>query len=287
MTQENIHVIIRFRPINKREKKEGKKLKIKNKPIIFQNNDERGIGAIEICGSKSNDPIRFTFDRILDSNVSQELTFNHVAEHVCNDVLAGYNGCIFAYGQTGSGKTYTMFGPEDNETNPKLMGIIPRSISYIFSEIEDDPNIIEARVKVAFLEIYKEKLRDLLNPKSKKQLKIRLTANNTNKIVNLTETNVLSLLDVLKLIDCANAFRTKAETSMNQSSSRSHMVMILTVAIKVDDGSIRIGKLNFCDLAGSEKVRKTNAKGNRLKEAQKINLSLTILGQVISSLSEN
>eukprot|EP01084_Bolivina_argentea_P190114 326799_1 len=131
--QENIHVVIRFRPTNKREKKESKKLKIKDKPIIFQNNDEKRIGAIEIRPIKNNEPMRFTFDHILDDNTSQESAFNYIAEQTCNEVLAGYNGCIFAYGQTGSGKTYTMFGPEDNEGDPRLMGIIPRSTSYIFS----------------------------------------------------------------------------------------------------------------------------------------------------------
>eukprot|EP01084_Bolivina_argentea_P101281 181621_1 len=167
------------------------------------------------------------------------------------------------------------------------MGIIPRSVSYLFSEIEDDPEVLEARIKVSFVEIYKETLRDLLNPSSKKRLQIRLQANDETRISNLTETHVLTLLDVLQLMEVANSYRTKAETSMNHSSSRSHMLMVMTVATRIDDGSIRVGKLNFCDLAGSEKIRKTNATGLRLKEAQKINLSLTILGQVISALSEN
>jgi len=238
-------------------------------------------------GLKSATPHNFTFDRILDSSVDQALTFEHVAERVCDDVLDGYNGCIFAYGQTGSGKTYTMFGPEGQNAHPEHMGIIPRSISYIFTEIEEDEEILEARIKVSFVEIYKERLRDLLNPSSKKPLTIRLGENGETRISNVTETHVLTLLDVLQLIEVANSFRTKAETSMNHSSSRSHMLMTLTVALRVEDGSIKVGKLNFCDLAGSEKVRKTNATGNRLKEAQQINLSLTILGQVISALAQN
>ena len=289
MTKENIHVIIRFRPKNKREKREEKESKQQDIPPIFQNNDEQRHGVLEICGTKSKAPHNFAFDRILDSTISQQDTFYHVAQHVCDDVLEGFNGTIFAYGQTGSGKTYTMFGPEDdNGQSPKKMGIIPRSISYIFSEIEEDDEILEARIKVSFVEIYKERLRDLLNPNKKQnKLAIRMGENGQIRISNVTQTHVLTLLDVLQLIEIANSYRTKAETSMNHSSSRSHMLMTLTVALKIEDGSIRIGKLNFCDLAGSEKVRKTNATGNRLKEAQKINLSLTILGQVISALSQN
>eukprot|EP01084_Bolivina_argentea_P287385 493131_1 len=189
MTKENVHVIIRFRPKNRREIKEEREQKIKDKPIDFRNNDEQKIAALDIFGRKSKTPMNFTFDRVLDSNVSQDDTFYHVAEHVCDDVLDGYNGCIFAYGQTGSGKTYTMFGPEDDHSHPQKMGIIPRSVSYIFSEIEEDPDIIEARIKVSFVEIYKEKLRDLLNPSSKKALSIRLQPNDETRIANVTETH--------------------------------------------------------------------------------------------------
>ena len=106
MTTENIHVIVRFRPTNKIEKKKQKEKKIKDKPLYFQNNDSKKVAALEICKTESNKPLNFTFDRILDSNSSQSDAFNYVAEHVCDDVLDGYNGCIFAYGQTGSGKTY-------------------------------------------------------------------------------------------------------------------------------------------------------------------------------------
>mmetsp|Transcript_52228 Transcript_52228/g.86420 ORF Transcript_52228/g.86420 Transcript_52228/m.86420 type:complete len:908 (+) Transcript_52228:109-2832(+) len=287
MTKQNVRVIIRFRPVNKREKKEAKEQKIDDKPPLFKNDDNQDVAALEIHSNKSATPHQFTFDRVLASKVSQKDVFYYVAQPVCDDVLDGYNGCIFAYGQTGSGKTYTMVGPEGQNGDPQHMGIIPRSVSYIFAEIEQDEEIMEARIKVSFVEIYKEKLRDLLNPSSKKNLAVRLGENGQSRISNVTETYVLTLLDVLQLMEVANSYRTKAETSMNHSSSRSHMLMQLTVALRVEDGSIRVGKLNFCDLAGSEKVRKTKATGERLKEAQQINLSLTILGQVISALSKS
>merc|ERR1719334_345525 len=110
---------------------------------------------------------------------------------------------------------------------------------------------MEARIKVSFVEIYKEKLRDLLNPSASDKLTVRMQQNGETRISNVTETYVLSLLDVLQLMEVASGYRTKAETSMNHSSSRSHMLMTLTVALRVDDGSVRVGKLNFCDLAGS------------------------------------
>ena len=169
-----------------------------------------------------------------------------------------------------------MFGPEGDSENPQSMGIIPRSISYIFTEIEEDEEIMEARIKVSFAEIYKEKLRDLLHPSSKKKLSVRLQQNGETRISNLTQAHVLTLLDVLQLIEVANSNRTKAETSMNHSSSRSHMLMTVTVELRLEDDSISVGKLNFCDLAGSEKVRKTGASGQRLKEAQKIKLCVSM-----------
>ena len=178
----------------------------------------------------------------------------------------------------GSGKTFTMFGDEENPNKPSTMGIVPRAVSYILQEIEDNPDVVEARCKVSFLEIYKEQLRDLLDPTKSKKLKIKLQPNGSTWVSNLTETHVLSLIDVLQLLEVANSYRTKAATSMNHTSSRSHMVMSLTIAQKMNDGTVKVGMISFADLAGSEKVRKTNATGNRLKEAQKINYSLTLLG---------
>ena len=134
--------------------------------------------------------------------------------------------------QSKKGKTYSMYGDAASKS-PESMGIIPRSISYIFTEIEQNEHIIEAQIKVSFVEIYKEKLNDLLNPTSTKQLKIRLNKQNETEIAHLTQSHVVSLLDVLKLIDIATNHRTSAETEMNATSSRSHMVMILTLQIKV------------------------------------------------------
>ena len=282
----NVRVVIRFRPINKREAKEAKEQNIPSVPIIYKDNvDGKGNDGIQIRSLESTEPQAFAFDGVLQPDQDQEAAFEKIALPVCNDVLSGYNGTIFVYGQTGSGKTFTMFGPENDPSHPQLMGVIPRAVSYIFSTLENDENIKEARISVSFLEIYKEEVIDLMNP-AHKNMKIKLQASGETWVSGLTECQATSLLDVLQLIADASANRTRAATNMNATSSRSHMLMSLKLAAKVQDGSARVSKLHFADLAGSEKVRKTGVSGDRLKEAQKINLSLTQLGQVITGLSE-
>src|SRR5690606_16861521 len=135
-------------------------------------------------------------------------------------------------GQTGSGKTYTMLGPEEeNEENNKNMGLIPRCICYILSELNLRPNILSYTIQISFLEIYKEKLKDLLNP-TNTNIKIKLKPNgNDTYISNLSKIQVYSLMDVLSLLEIATNHRTKAETNMNSTSSRSHMIMFFELII--------------------------------------------------------
>ena len=142
-----------------------------------------------------------------------------------------------------------MLGDESDPSHVEKMGIIPRCISFVFAEIQDNPNIKEATVQVSFCEIYKEKLRDLLTP-SQKNLKVKLQKNGDTRVSNLTEKAVTCLLDVLKLLEIASANRTRAQTNMNATSSRSHMLMTLTMTMKMNDDSVRIGRVNFADLAG-------------------------------------
>ena len=121
MPKENIHVIIRFRPNNKREIKETKQANLQDKPPLFQNNESQRIGALEIIGNKSSTPHNFTFDHILDSTSTQLDTFQTVAQHVCDDILDGYNGCLFAYGQTGSGVCSKYINKLYNNYHMKVM----------------------------------------------------------------------------------------------------------------------------------------------------------------------
>ena len=158
----------------------------------------------------------------------------------------------------GSGKTFSMLGDESNHKNIALMGIIPRSISYIINEIAQSNEIKESAISVSFVEIYNETLKDLLD--TKKVLKISSNRKGDTYIGNLTEKKVFTVIDVLQLIELANKMRTKAATKMNVTSSRSHMVMTVKLNLKYenDDGYvIKFGKINFADLAGSEKFRKT------------------------------
>eukprot|EP01084_Bolivina_argentea_P227691 384574_1 len=209
-----------------------------------------------------------------------------------------------------------MYGPE-GAFNAQQSGIVPRAISMLFQCLEDDDNIMEFTIKVSFIEIYLERMHDLLNIKGDKnttkaskkgkkknakkihksakqkqaekdanKLRIRTLPNGSTIIQNLYEEECESLMDVLGLIQKATNNRTTSSTTMNSTSSRSHLVMMTHVEQKMQDGSTRLSNLNFADLAGSEKVKKTEASGTRLEEAKQINKSLTQLGIVIRALSE-
>eukprot|EP01083_Nonionella_stella_P246309 855310_1 len=311
MSETHVRVVCRFRPINKREELEAKKKNIskKNAKCVKL---EHQINTIDVK-LKSNS-LSFVVDEILGPETTQDECFRVVAEPAVRDILRGYNGTIFAYGQTGSGKTHSMYGPE-GRFNAQQSGIVPRAISMLFQSLDDNDNIIEFTLKVAFIEIYLERMHDLLNvdgsknksakgkkgKKGKKihksakekqkekdanKLRIRTLPNGSTIIQNLYEEECDSLMDVLGLIQKASQHRTTSSTTMNATSSRSHLVMMTHVQQKMQDGSTRLSKLNFADLAGSEKVKKTEATGTRLEEAKQINKSLTQLGIVIRALSE-
>lgn len=274
----NIKVIARFRPLNKLE-------------IDLQS---RGMGGICVryankeCCTVTNSvgfAQSYTFDRVFDTNTNQKSLFEEAAQPVIKDILLGYNGTIFTYGQSGSGKTHTMYGSSLYDED--LKGIIPRSIEYMFDYINDPKNEqTKFQIKFSMLEIYKEALYDLLNPQfNSKDLKIKETKDKQIYVTNLTEEYISSIDEFLLLIDQADKFRVVSETGLNKQSSRSHLLFIIEVLQQLPDGSEKCGKLNLIDLAGSEKITKTGAVGETLEEAKKINLSLSTLGMVISSLS--
>ena len=167
---------------------------------------------------------------------------------------------IYVDGQTGSGKTFSMLGDENDSNNIKLMGIIPRSISYIINNIKLHNDIMESSILVSFVEIYNETLNDLLNPNNNNKIRIIVNKKGETILQNIETKKVNSVVDVLQLIEIASQYRTKASTKMNATSSRSHMLMIIKLKLKYrsDDGyTIKYGRINFADLAGSEKVNKT------------------------------
>lgn len=175
-----------------------------------------------------------------------------------------------------------MFGPDVGEED--TMGIIPRACRHIFQYIARCTDGTEFTIKCSFLEIYKEVIKDLLNPKNS-NLKIRESPHRGVWVEGLTELFVTCEQDVIDLLRMGERFRKVASTKMNATSSRSHSLFILQLTQKSADGSTKTGKLNLADLAGSEKISKTGATGETLEEAKKINLSLSALGNCINALS--
>ena len=213
------------------------------------------------------------------------MLFDELVKPTIDDILKGYNRTIFTYGQSGCGKTHTMYGCSlyDNE----LKGTIPWSIQYMFEFINNPKHEnIKFQIKFSMLEIYKEGLYNLLNPEiQSKDLKIKETKDKQIYVKNLTEEYITNIEEFLLLIDQADQYRVVSETGLNKQSSRSHLLFIIEVLQQFPDGWEKCGKLNLFDLAGSEKIAKTWAQIETLEEEKKINLSLSILGNVISYLS--
>ena len=226
----------------------------------------------------------FTFDRVCGPEIHQSEVFEHAAQPVVEGVLKGYNGTIFAYGQTGSGKTFTMEGPDIFNTTYK--GIIPRMMDALFEGLVNASEASEFTLKVSFLEIYLERIHDLLDP-SKNNLQVKEDKTRGIYVQDATDVYVSSPTEMLKVMSSGSANRSIAATRMNQRSSRSHSIFCVYVEQKdTQAGSKTSGKLYFVDLAGSESVGKTNVSGKQLEEAKMINKSLSALGNVINALTE-
>lgn len=272
----NILVICRFRPLNEKE------LEISEDLCVEYNEDHKNLKIISQY--EYGEPLKFGFDHVFDHNSKQVDVYNVSSKPIVEAVMQGFNGTVFAYGQTSSGKTYTMSGIklDDNE----LMGIIPRMISTVFEQISNADPCIEYQIKVSYCEIYMEKIRDLLEP-NKENLKIHEDKTRGVFIAELTEVYVSSAGEVHELMKVGLDNRKVGHTDMNEVSSRSHSLfsLVITQTNKRDYIS-KTGKLYLIDLAGSEKVGKTNVVGKRLEEAKNINKSLTMLGLVIYSLTD-
>ncbi|KAG7487476.1 hypothetical protein MATL_G00023940 [Megalops atlanticus] len=262
-----IKVMCRFRPLNSSEVARGDKYIPK-----FQGEDNIVIGGKP-----------YVFDRVFQSNTTQEQVYNACAQKIVKDVLEGYNGTIFAYGQTSSGKTHTM---EGNLHDPDGMGIIPRIVQDIFNYIYSMDENLEFHIKVSYFEIYLDKIRDLLDV-SKTNLSVHEDKNRVPYVKGCTERFVCSPEEVMDTIDEGKSNRHVAVTNMNEHSSRSHSIFLINVKQENTQTEQKLsGKLYLVDLAGSEKVSKTGAEGAVLDEAKNINKSLSSLGNVISALAE-
>lgn len=240
--------------------------------------------TIETKGDGVVNKNEFTFDRVFDTNASQVEVYNTAAKPIIESVMDGFNGTVFAYGQTGSGKTFTMQGPDIEDL--EMQGIVPRMVRTVFNRIDNSSENIEFTVKVSMMEIYMEKIRDLLDP-TKSNMQIKVDKNKGIYVADLTERYIGSDLDVYDIMRIGNDNRKVASTSMNDQSSRSHSIFVMTIhQTNLDDQTCKTGVLYLVDLAGSEKVGKTGASGHTLDEAKGINKSLSTLGKVINSLTD-
>uniref|UniRef100_A0ACB8EY23 Kinesin-like protein kif1c n=1 Tax=Sphaerodactylus townsendi TaxID=933632 RepID=A0ACB8EY23_9SAUR len=241
-------------------------------------------------------PKNFTFDYSYWSHTSEEdpsfasqwQVYKDIGEEMLLHAFEGYNVCIFAYGQTGAGKSYTMMGKQEADHQ----GIIPQLCKDLFARVNENrcPNLSYS-VEVSYMEIYCERVRDLLNPKSRGNLRVREHPIMGPYVEDLSKLAVTSFEDIADLMDCGNKARTVAATNMNETSSRSHAVFTIVFTQHRHDeltdlDTEKVSKISLVDLAGSERADSSGAKGMRLKEGANINKSLTTLGKVISALAE-
>ncbi|XP_072222329.1 kinesin-like protein KIF1B isoform X5 [Leuresthes tenuis] len=288
MSGASVKVAVRVRPFNSRETSKDSKCIIQ-----MQGN------TTTILNPKApKEPAKtFSFDYSYWSHTtpedpsfaSQNRVFNDIGKEMLEHAFEGYNVCIFAYGQTGAGKSYTMMGKQEEGQE----GIIPMLCEDLFEKINEDNNKEELSysVEVSYMEIYCERVRDLLNPKNKGNLRVREHPLLGPYVEDLSKLAVTSYTDIADLMDAGNKARTVAATNMNETSSRSHAVFTIVFTQKKHDSETdlsteKVSKISLVDLAGSERADSTGAKGTRLKEGANINKSLTTLGKVISALAE-
>ncbi|KAG1468354.1 hypothetical protein G6F56_003878 [Rhizopus delemar] len=245
------------------------------------------------ANSKDTEDVKaFTFDKSYwsfdkkDINYADQATvYSDLGVDLLNHAFDGYNCCIFAYGQTGAGKSYSMMGYGEEK------GIIPMTCSELFDRISGSHDNLTYRVEVSYIEIYNEKVHDLLNPKNKGNLKVREHPSTGPYVEDLSRLAVKSFDDINHLMDEGNKARTVAATQMNETSSRSHAVFtVFLTQIHLDEttqlATEKVARISLVDLAGSERANSTGATGARLKEGANINRSLTTLGKVISGLAD-
>uniref|UniRef100_A0A8C8SDK7 Kinesin-like protein n=1 Tax=Pelusios castaneus TaxID=367368 RepID=A0A8C8SDK7_9SAUR len=277
MASEAVKVIVRCRPMNEREKALSCK-------AVVTTDSARGQCFIQNPGATDDPPKQFTFDGAYYQGHNTEQIYNEIAYLLVEGVTEGYNGTIFAYGQTGSGKSFTMQGIVDP---PTQKGIIPRAFEHIFESVQCAENT-KFLVRVSYLEIYNEDIRDLLGADTKQRLELKEHPEKGVYVKGLSLHTVHSVAQCERIMDTGWRNRAVGYTLMNKDSSRSHSIFTINMEIYTVDergqDHLRAAKLNLVDLAGSERQSKTGATGERLKEATKINLSLSALGNVISAL---
>ncbi|KAM4541750.1 kinesin-like protein KIF3B [Odontesthes bonariensis] len=277
---EAVKVVVRCRPFSRREQ-------VTCNENILEIDDRLGQITIRNPKAPPDEPMKvFTFDSVYGWNSKQSDIYDDAVRPLVESVLHGFNGTIFAYGQTGTGKTHTMQGVSND---PEGRGVIPNSFQHIFTQISRSQNQ-KYLVRSSYLEIYQEEVRDLMCKDNNKKLELKENPECGVYVKDLSSVVTKNATEIEHVMNIGNQSRSVGFTNMNERSSRSHAIFVITVECSETgpDGEdhIRVGKLNMVDLAGSERQSKTGAKGKRLKEAAKINLSLSALGNVISALAD-
>ncbi|KAK9166906.1 hypothetical protein Scep_002097 [Stephania cephalantha] len=267
----NIRVFCRCRPLNKEEVSAGF-----STVIDFDAAKDGYLGVLPSTSSKKS----FKFDRVFTPKDDQVAVFED-ASPVVISVLDGYNVCIFAYGQTGTGKTFTMEGTAQNR------GVNYRTIEELFKVAKERSDTVTYNISVSVLEVYNEQIRDLLAaPPTSKKLEIRQASEGVHHVPGLVEAKVGNVKEVWDVLHAGSNARAVGSNNVNEHSSRSHCMLCITVIAKnMINGECTKSKLWLVDLAGSERLAKTDVQGDRLKEAQNINRSLSALGDVVSALA--
>ncbi|KDQ60802.1 hypothetical protein JAAARDRAFT_31783 [Jaapia argillacea MUCL 33604] len=275
----NIKVVCRFRPMNSLEIRENSEI------VVSFADNQQSVRLRSQALVQGPERDGFTFDRVFPMATKQHEVFDYGVKEIVQDVLDGYNGTVFAYGQTGSGKTFTMMGADID--SDELKGIIPRITEQIFQSIVESDSHLEYLVKVSYMEIYLERIRDLLAPQND-NLQVHEEKSKGVYVKGLSDYYVSSTREVYEIMRQGGSARIVSSTNMNAESSRSHSIFLITLQQKnTDTGALKTGNLYLVDLAGSEKVGKTGASGQTLEEAKKINKSLSALGMVINALTDS
>ncbi|XP_059897573.1 kinesin-like protein KIF3C [Gadus macrocephalus] len=284
-SSESVKVVVRCRPLSRKEE-----ANVSSAGSIVDMDLRLGQVVLRNPRAPPSEPQKtFTFDAVYDGNSKQRDLYDESVRPLIDSVLAGFNGTIFAYGQTGTGKTHTMQGAW---MDPDQRGVIPNAFDHIFTHISRSQSDRQYLVRASYLEIYREEVRDLLDPNHSgaRALELRESPDTGVYVRDLTSCVCKSVKEIEEVMNVGNQARAVAATDMNEHSSRSHTLFLITVECSQPgpDGRkhIRVGRLNLVDLAGSERQAKTGVRGERLKEAAKINLSLSALGNVISALAD-
>ncbi|KAL0087637.1 hypothetical protein J3Q64DRAFT_1455109 [Phycomyces blakesleeanus] len=284
----NIKVVVRCRPLNAREIARGaiSLVRMEGNQTILTKPPSQQTKSSEDTKAFTFDRSYWSADKTASNYADQQVVYDELGCELLDHAFLGYNCCIVAYGQTGSGKSYSMMGYGEDK------GIIPRTCSELFDRIvEKTTSSLEFQVEVSYIEIYNEKVRDLLNPRNKGNLKVREHPSTGPYVEDLSRLAVNSFADIDHLMDEGNKARTVAATNMNETSSRSHAVFNIFLTQRrrdkpTDLPTEKVARISLVDLAGSERANSTGATGTRLKEGSNINKSLTTLGKVIAGLAE-